>query len=332
MSGAARNLLYPLVPVYRLGLALRDLRLRAGWEPVRRLRDPIISIGNLSTGGSGKTPLTIALARALTQRGFAVDVLSRGYGRAGTEAARVDPAGLATDYGDEPLLIARSAGIPVFVARQRYKAGLLAESETSHPNVHLLDDGFQHRQLHRDVDILLLSHEDWRDHLLPAGNLRETRGAVTRASVIAIPADDPGFAQELRAWGWEGPVWRVRRRMEVPAIESPIVAFCGIARPGQFFAGLTAAGLHVACAIAYPDHHRFTQRNVDSLILAARSHGAAALVTTQKDLVRLGAPVKVLPADLKLHVASLRIEIEEETAAINWLIARLKAHPSHEPL
>jgi tetraacyldisaccharide 4'-kinase len=187
---SARRLLSPLIPLYHLALAFRGFRIRSGLEPVRRLRFPVVSIGNLSTGGSGKTPLTIALAKALSRRGLRVDVLSRGYGRQSQLAARVSPDGTAEEFGDEPLLIAREAGVPVYVAPQRYSAGLLAEAdaqqsdgENHQPIVHLLDDGFQHRQLYRDVDILLLNRQDWRDWLLPAGNLREPLGAVRRASV-----------------------------------------------------------------------------------------------------------------------------------------------------
>ena len=126
LSFSPRKLLAPLVPAYRLALLLRELRLGTRLEPVRRLRFPVVSIGNLSTGGSGKTPLTIALARAFAGRGFRVDVLTRGYGRQSRLAARVDPEGTAAEFGDEPLLIARQAGVPVYVAPQRYDAGLLA--------------------------------------------------------------------------------------------------------------------------------------------------------------------------------------------------------------
>ena len=170
-----RPWLAPFTPLYAAGLALRNLRIANGWEPIRRLRFPVISIGNLSTGGAGKTPLTVVLASALTQRGLNVDVLSRGYGRNNRQPALVDPNGTAEEFGDEPLLIARNTGVPVYVARQRYEAGLLAEAAIADPEkpaIHLLDDGFQHRQLHRDVDILLLNRQDWDDRLLPAGNLR----------------------------------------------------------------------------------------------------------------------------------------------------------------
>src|SRR5271166_3706209 len=328
---SARRLLFPLTPLYRLALAFRDLQLRSGLEPVRRLRFPVVSIGNLSTGGAGKTPLTVALAKALTRRGLRVDVLSRGYGRQSKLALRVNLDGTAEEFGDEPLLIAREAGLPVYVAPQRYTAGLLAEadalqasSENRPPIVHLLDDGFQHRQLHRDVDILLLNRHDWHDSLLPAGNLREPLRAVRRASAIAIPADEPELEAELRAWGWQGLVLRLRRTMKIPAVNGPVAAFCGIARPEQFFAGLEAAGLKIALRQAFPDHHRYTAPDLERLAAAARHAGATALITTEKDLVRLKALASTLPKSMPLSAVRLRIEIENQAAAIDWLVELIR--------
>jgi len=314
----SRRWLSPLVPLYAAAVAWRNRGFDDGSKAVRRLRLPVVSIGNLSTGGTGKTPLTIALAEALARRGLRVDVLSRGYGRTSRRAARVDVTGAAEEFGDEPLLIARETGVPVYVARERYDAGVLAEAGAG-VDVHLLDDGLQHRQLFRDVDILLMSSADWRDGLLPAGNLREPLRAARRASVIAIPADEPELEDELRAWGWQGPVWRVRRRMEVPAVDGPVAAFCGIARPGQFFAGLETAGIAVATRVVFRDHHRYTKADVERLVGAARAAGGATLVTTEKDLVRLGGLAELLP----LKTAGLRIEIEDEEQAVLWLQNRL---------
>jgi tetraacyldisaccharide 4'-kinase len=319
-----RPLLLPLVPLYAAGLALREIRLQHGWETIRRLRYPVLSIGNLSTGGSGKTPLTIALARLLSDRGISVDVLSRGYGRSTSIAMRVDPAGSSDNYGDEPLLIARETGVPVFVAAERLEAGKLAEaqptSNSSHsPRVHILDDGFQHRQLARDVDILLLSREDWHDHLLPAGNLREGQHAAKRASVIAIPANDAEFATELRAWGWTGPVWPVRRRMNVPGVDGPVAAFCGIARPDQFFAGLEAAGLRLVAKEAFADHHRYTSEDVKKTIENARKASASAIITTGKDKVRLGNLESAFADSFSLQIAELRIDFDDEQSVAAWL-------------
>jgi tetraacyldisaccharide 4'-kinase len=335
------------------------MRLRRGWEPVRRLRFPVVSVGNLSTGGAGKTPFAIALAKALNKRGFTVDVLSRGYGRTSAAPARVNPGGTAEEFGDEPLLIAREAGVPVYVARERYEAGMLAEAEPAQgeypPRIHILDDGFQHRQLHRDVNVLLLNRDDWHDRLLPAGNLREPRAAANRADVIAVSDGERGVEGELRAWGWKGPVWRLRRRMEIPAVPGPFVAFCGIARREQFFAGLEAAGLPVAKRIAFRDHHRYTAGDVERLLRAARAEGAGALVTTRKDEVRLrlgiaeglsaadGGPwfptLSTKTVERMRHEASvvdsrspimpfftarLRVEIEDSEGALDWLEGRLR--------
>ena len=325
-----RRLLLPLVPAYRLALALREVGLRTGLVPVRRLRFPVVSVGSLYAGGAGKTPLTITLAKSLTKRGLRVDVLSRGYGRAysnpAQRAARVAPDGAAEEFGDEPLLIARETGVPVYVAAERHDAGLLAEAEapvSEKSAVHLLDDGFQHRQLYRDVDILLLDQHDWRDSLLPAGNLREPMRAARRATVIAVPAGNPEFEAALRAWGWQGPIWRLHRKMEVPAVDGAVVAFCGIARPQQFFAGLEATGLRIAIRRAFPDHHCYSANDLKHLVAVARSAGAAAFITTEKDQVRLGKLSALLPESLPLKTARLRVEIEKQEEALDWLVERI---------
>jgi tetraacyldisaccharide 4'-kinase len=331
---AARPLLWPFVPAYRLALALRDLELRTGLKPVRRLRWPVVSIGNLSTGGAGKTPLTIAVAKALTARGLHVDVLSRGYGRWGSaHPLPVDPGGTAENFGDEPLLIARETHVPVYVAAERYQAGLLAEAaveapraaaQSPKPKAHILDDGFQHRQLARDIDILLFSRNDLNDHLLPAGNLREALRAVLRAHVIAIPADEPEVAAQLKAMGWEGTVWRVRRRMEIPQLDGPVAAFCGIARPDQFFQGLESAGVKLAARTAFADHHSYTAADLARIESQARAAGAATILTTEKDRIRLGTLAAVIASTTPVKTIPLRVEIDNEATAIDWLIDHLR--------
>lgn len=332
-----RPWLTPFVPLYAAGAALHNLRLKN--TPPRRLRWPVVSIGNLSTGGAGKTPLTIALAQLLTAHGIHVDVLSRGYGRRSTLPTRVEINGTAERFGDEPLLIARATSVPVYVAPQRYDAGLLAESDADNTqstgqhnlheshisSAHILDDGFQHRQLFRDIDILLLNRADWHDTLFPAGNLREALHAAKRADVFAIPADDTAFEADLRTWGWTGPIWRLHRRMEIPAVDGPVLAFCGIARPEQFFTGLEAAGIQIANRMAFRDHFGYRPADLNDLIDTAtlpHSH-ITALVTTEKDLIRLGPLASTFPPDLPLKTARLTIEIEDATAAIDWLLSRL---------
>jgi tetraacyldisaccharide 4'-kinase len=328
-----RRWLAPLVPLYAAGLAWRSKQHR---HP-QRLAWPVLSIGNLSTGGSGKTPLAMALAERLTARGIAVDVLSRGYGRQSHLPMRVDPAGSADQFGDEPLLIARATGVSVYVAAQRYQAGLLAEAGadrapsgqqdltgSQRPHAHILDDGFQHRQLARTIDILLLDRADFHDTLLPAGNLREALRAAKRADVLAIPAGDPAFEADLRVWGWQGPLWRLRRPMEVPVVAGPVVAFCGIARPHQFFSGLAATGMRLPRRISFPDHHRYTPRDIKQLDEAVERAGAVALLTTEKDKVRLGSLAPSRP----LLSVGLRTEIDDEQGVLDWLADRIKAAQS----
>ncbi|HUX44808.1 MAG TPA: tetraacyldisaccharide 4'-kinase [Terracidiphilus sp.] len=332
-----RPWLLPFVPLFAAGVALHNLRIRLGWEPVRRLSWPVISIGNLSTGGAGKTPLAVALAHLLAARGFYVDVLSRGYGRRSVVAARVLADGVAEDFGDEPLLLARQTGIPVFVGAERFDAGLLAESEmpqnqTGRPSVHLLDDGYQHRHLARNIDILLLSRADWQDVLLPAGDLREGRSAARRASVLVIPSSEPEFDSELRAWGWQGPIWRLHRHMQLPPLPGPVAAFCGIARPAQFFSGIRAAGSQIAVQTEFRDHHRFAAADIYRLIAAAHAAGAAAFLTTEKDLVRLGSLGGVLRDSMPLFTAHLQVELEDEADAIGWLLERLSPVAGQPPV
>lgn len=323
MISPSRGMLRPLVPLYRFGLLIRERQLASGGEPIARLNWPVVSIGNLSVGGAGKTPLTIALARALKKNGSYVDVLSRGYGRKTRGALRVNPQGTAEEFGDEPLEIARAADVPVYVAGQRHDAGVLAEREAAYfaqqqgvmPErpVHLLDDGFQHRQLARNVDIVLVNRRDFDDELLPAGNLREPLTAIRRANIVAIPEEEPELEAKLKALGWSGATWHLRRRMEVPNVAGPVVAFCGIARPEQFFVGLEAEGIRLAARHAFPDHYHYRRRDVERLAAEARAAGAT-LLTTEKDRARLGRLANGLP----LETAKLRVEIPDFAMVLAW--------------
>ena len=145
---------------------------RKGYLPQKRLQGPVVSVGNISAGGSGKTPFVMLLGELLKARGLKFDVLSRGHGRESQGVWLVDPGGLPQQFGDEPLLIARKLQVPVIVGEDRYDAGKFAESRFG-VQLHLLDDGFQHRSLARDFDIVLVTAQDASDRLLPAGRLRE---------------------------------------------------------------------------------------------------------------------------------------------------------------
>jgi tetraacyldisaccharide 4'-kinase len=310
----------PFVPLYAAGSALR-------WTAVKpkRLNWPVISVGNLSIGGTGKTPFTIELARLLTDAGVQVNVLSRGYGRSGNEILRVDPTGSAERFGDEPLLIARESGVPVYVGASRFAAGGLAEREADTAGIHFLDDGFQHRQLARDIDIVLLNSEDLADRLLPAGNLREGFHALRRATVFVIPSEDDAAVADIRKRGLQQPIWRFRRKMTIPATNGPVVAFCGIARPEQFFTGLERAGEQIAARYVFRDHHQFNLADVAKLGSLLSHTSATAFLTTDKDQVRLGNLEAELRRKAPLLTAGLAVTIEDRAAVTGWLLEKLNS-------
>src|ERR1035437_1909593 len=178
----------PLTGLYGAATALRNTLFDRGVLSSRRLERPVVSVGNLSLGGAGKTPFVIALGELLKARGIRFDVLARGYRRKTRGVLVVETDGNAADFGDEPLLIARRLGVPVIVGNSRYDAGRVAEQRYQ-PQLHILDDGFQHRSLVRVFDIVLMTERDFDDRLLPSGRLRETLSSLRRADAIVLPRD-----------------------------------------------------------------------------------------------------------------------------------------------
>jgi tetraacyldisaccharide 4'-kinase len=275
--------LNPLAAMYGGVVRTRDVLYQRGLARSRRLQGPVISVGNLSTGGAGKTPFVILLGQLLKARGISFDVLSRGYGRKTRGVLLVDPGGLARDFGDEPLLIARRLQSEVVVGEDRYEAGRFAESRFG-PQMHLLDDGFQHRGLARDFDIVLVTPEDARGCLLPSGRLREPLRALQRADAVAMAS---GAAPE--AFPISGKtVWRVRRGILAEGVPSRPVAFCGIARPQNFLLQLRAAGIDPVAEAFFRDHHAYTEKDVRDLLQLQEHSEAGGFVTTEKDAVNLG--------------------------------------------
>jgi tetraacyldisaccharide 4'-kinase len=305
----------PLTWTFAQLVRARNARYDRGRAPVERLRLPVISVGNLSVGGSGKTPFVQTLGRWLTAQGIGYDVLSRGYGRSSRGVLRVDPAGPASLYGDEPLLLARTLEAPVYVGEERYLAGLAAEAAAGNPaRVHILDDGFQHRQLHRDFDIVLLGHGDLRASLLPFGRLREPLSALERASAVVAPED-------LAALLAEPNVWHIRRRLVLhePVPTRPL-AFCGLARPRQFWQSLNDIGIYPAGTYAFGDHHRYNAKDIALLKRLGRQHDANGFVTTEKDRVKLDGlglePVAAPALTMELENANARFTGMLEAAGV----------------
>jgi tetraacyldisaccharide 4'-kinase len=279
----------------------------------RCLHGPVISVGNLSTGGSGKTPFVILLGELLKSRGIRFDVLSRGYGRKTRGVLLVDPGGLPGDFGDEPLLIARRLQAPVVVGEDRYEAGRFAESRFG-AQIHLLDDGFQHRGLARDFDIVLVTPEDARDRLLPGGRLRESLQSLQRADVVVLAsgADAESFPLARKT------VWRVRRGIVTESATQKVppraVVFCGIARPQNFLLQLRAAGVDSVAEAFFRDHHAYTEKDIHDLLQLQQRSEAGGFVTTEKDAVNLGgflaalSPLAVVPVKMELADAANAVD------------------------
>jgi tetraacyldisaccharide 4'-kinase len=281
----------------------------------RRLLGPVVSVGNLAVGGSGKTPFVIALGELLKSRGVEFDVLSRGYGRITSGVRAVDPHGKAAEFGDEPLLIARRLGVPVVVGEKRYEAGLFAEAQFG-VRLHLLDDGFQHRALARDLDIVMVNASDFEDRLLPGGRLREPLTALKRAHVVVLEENVPYPARRLG----RKTIWRLRRGMSLPPVPPRVAAFCGIARPERFFGQLRSAGVVAAVEIPFPDHHPYTEKDVRDLLAIREEKNCGGFVTTEKDVINLqeyaGRMAPLLPA-------TVTMDLLDREAILSLLLAQI---------
>ncbi|MGA2001795.1 MAG: tetraacyldisaccharide 4'-kinase [Terriglobales bacterium] len=305
----------PLTSLYGSASALRNALYDRGVLAARRLAKPVVSVGNLSVGGSGKTPFVIALGELLKARDIRFDLLSRGYRRKTRGVLVVEAGGTAADFGDEPLLIARRLGVPVIVGESRYEAGRLAEQRFD-AQLHILDDGFQHRALARDFDIVLLTGRDFEDRLLPSGRLREPLSALRRADAIVLPAEVSYENSALRG----KVLWRMKRRIEVASAPEAPVVFCGIARPEQFFAQVRAAGIRPGAEGVFRDHHAYTRNDVEHLLATRARACADGFVTTEKDAVNLGS----LLGDLKpLAIATLSVSFDNPAGVVDTILARI---------
>jgi tetraacyldisaccharide 4'-kinase len=327
--------LNPLSAVYG-----RVARLRRSWYEQRPharrvLERPVISVGNLVVGGSGKTPVVAAMARLLRGMGERPAVLSRGHARKRpadgvvvvSDGDRVlEPVERA---GDEPTMLAQALpGTAVLVSPDRYLAGRLAETRFG-CTVHILDDGFQHLQLARTIDVLLVSPGDLAERVLPSGRLREGLDAarVADALLVSGSSDDVGPVSSAlnvpTAFRVETRFGSLRPLGEGEAPAPPgarVVAVAGIARPERFFHALRDQGWNVVAELAFQDHHWYTARDLADINNAAQQARARIIVTTEKDAVRVGA--QAWWAALPMHVV---IEPEEQFAS--WLRGRLPPSP-----
>jgi tetraacyldisaccharide 4'-kinase len=320
-SSAWHRLLLPLAPLYRGAVMARIGAYGRGWLASSRLRAPVISVGNLTFGGTGKTPMVIALVRDLVRRGRHPAVLTRGYGRAVADPVVLvgpEPKATVSTAGDEPLeLASRLPGVPVVVDADRIRGGI--EALTRGADILVLDDGFQHLRLDRDLDLLLVDAGDpWGGgRMPPMGRLREPLSGMARADAVVVtkvPADPEPILVEVRRVVAEHaldlPV--LAARLEPTAVRrgdgvagpevlagTRVLAVAGLGRPEGFADLLRAAGAEIVDTRWFADHHPFTEAEIDAAVDAARAAGAV-VVTTAKDSVKMptGAAVWVVEAGM----------------------------------
>jgi tetraacyldisaccharide 4'-kinase len=289
-------LLAPASAAWRAGTALHRAAARPVKAPV-----PVISVGNLTVGGAGKTPVTLELAARLSRRGRTPAVLSRGYGRRSRAELRVQPDSPLEDAGDEPLLMARR-GLRVFVGPRR--AALAASAVAEGADVLLLDDGLQHHGLARDLDVIVLdaSNAFGNGSLLPRGPLRELPSALERVQRGILWLTRCDLPRDPRVDGLRRfPVVESAFQARVELRGRRVFLFAGIARPDSFAETVRGLGAEVVGARWFRDHHAFTPAELSALRSQAKG---ALLVTTEKDLARIERPEGIVAVPVELRILS----------------------------
>ena len=296
----------------------------------RKLPCSVISVGNITLGGTGKTPLTLFIGRLLKERGYKTAVLSRGYGGSGEGRSMILSRGDGPLYGpdesgDEPYLIASKLhGIYVITGKDRFRSGMLA-CDSFNVDVAILDDGYQHLSLKRDLNILLVSPKtlNGNGYLLPRGELRESLEAMNRADLIVVKGDKdqhPELLDRLKVIIERDRVFffkykpvsfinhRNGKKEKLDLIEGKrLLAVCGIALPDSFIETVIDLGGLVCKKMIFPDHYKYTTKDIEDIKKA--SSDVDLIVTTEKDGVKLS---KIFPSDLDIYMFEIDIEIAEE--------------------
>jgi len=325
--------------VYRLGLRLNRWAYRLGIFPARSLPGRMISVGNLTLGGTGKTPIVIMIAGILRDNGLKPAVLSRGYG--GNSRKKVNVVGdgqqillSAKVAGDEPVMIAkRLKNIPVLTGRDRWLTGNFAMKHFGVDTL-ILDDGFQHLALSRDLNILLLDLKEplGNGHLFPAGELREPIDASQRADLICLTrcSGNGNSCSQEDILGLPNNIPVIKTTIRLKSLvrldnhetmgvknlrDQPVAAFCGIAKPGDFRGTLETAKTRVVFFHAFPDHHRYSADDLEKMEREARKAGAKYILVSEKDSVKIDPSVFSLP--------TLKVIIEVEILEGREVFAKL---------
>ncbi|HEY6897045.1 MAG TPA: tetraacyldisaccharide 4'-kinase [Rhodocyclaceae bacterium] len=307
-------LLYPLSLLFSLLSALRRMLWRSGfWRPVR-LPVPVVVVGNIIAGGAGKTPLTLSLARALAAAGRSPGIVSRGYGRSGEGVIPVYPGSDAAEVGDEPLLLSRRSGLPVFVGASRVAAAQALLAAHRGCDVILCDDGLQHYALARDVEVAVLDRRGLMNGWpLPAGPLREPVSRLKRVDALVLNGLEqtplrgvPVFAMQLEGARFQRLDAPGERCSAADLAGLRLHAVAGIGEPARFFDHLYGLGLSFD-AHPFPDHHAYRAEEL--------AFAGDAILTTEKDAVKFPAsmplPVWVLPVEARVDAALARLVLEK---------------------
>jgi tetraacyldisaccharide 4'-kinase len=329
-----RLLLLPLSWVYALATGIRNLAFDAGFVRIRKVSVPVVSVGNLTAGGTGKTPLVEYLLPRVMGKGFHPSVVSRGFGRASSGVVIVSRGGRiladARGGGDEPVQIARKfPQVSVVVGERRADAAEVAVKECG-ADVVLLDDGFQHRWLYRDLNIVILDAREnvLKEALLPAGMKREANRGLRRASIVGLshadPAKDPSWIRNLDRL-FEGKLFFFRTCIDaffqlgedggtqMPEIKGRrLVAFSGIGDHAAFLSSLKDAGCTIVGDKAFGDHHEFTDSDIRKILVGASAVNAEGCITTEKDMTRLLADhtlCQTISQAVPVFYATIRVEI-----------------------
>jgi tetraacyldisaccharide 4'-kinase len=344
-SKAAQSLLFLPGLAFQAAVSMRNALYDAGRLPSHRLPCVVISIGNVTVGGTGKTPLTSHVAGFLRESGYRVAVASRGYRRRNAGAPLLVSDGRriladALSAGDEPYLIARdNPAVPVAVGADRVAAARLLLN-TASPEVLLLDDAFQHRRIARDLDIVLVDGLDpWGNgRMLPRGPLREPIASIRRADACVVTRTNgrtpDGLVAALERFNRDVALFhcRLEPRAFVRADGESVdpgslkgfsaYAFSGIARPERFEDDLRGLGVRLAGSRRFADHHPFRRRDLEEIALEARRSGAQVLMTTEKDMVRIVESPEGSPPLYALAIGAI---FPPGTGLQSWLLDRLSA-------
>ena len=323
----------PLSCLYWLGVQARNALYAVGWKRSRRLDQFVFSIGNLTVGGTGKTPTVVWVAQELQKRGFNIAVLSRGYHRKNDQPLVLTAhlPGNVDDFGDEPAMMAQLFGLTVAVATPRYR-GAVEAIKHDQVDVFILDDGFQHRQLSRDLDLVLLG-SDSTGWVLPAGPFREPRKAMGRADFLLVTGAENHWqrflsqaAQQRVFQGALVPVALVgfesRRWKEYPLsllASRKIVAVSAIANPAPFYRILHDWEGEIVDVLEFPDHHRYVSQDWQRINRAARN--AELVITTEKDILKL---IQFPFGREKLMALRVTMAVENGNALIDAVVEKIQ--------